>query len=220
MLGRSRTESSIERADSSANLDQPSAGPSTPTFSPRRLSLSKTESIIDLTLDTPTDGSPKKTGSQSQENVLSSSPGKPVRPSLASSKVRTYAGASRSFLVTLPNPNVAPGSQDVLISQSGNDPLGGSQEDDLDNIRESYTDLRKRWGLESEEDNYAHALESPGKGKDRAVPLPFGMANDLKSISELRSKGETRRFLDEMGYLFEGLNPSTALGVRRGRYVV
>ena len=43
--------------------------------------------------------------------------------------------------------------------------------------------------------------------------------NDLKSISELRSKGEFRRFLDDMGYLFEGLDPQVAVNVRRGRCV-
>ena len=46
------------------------------------------------------------------------------------------------------------------------------------------------------------------------------MMNDLKSISELRSKGEARRFMDDVGYLFEGLDPDGAIGVRRGRYVL
>jgi hypothetical protein len=61
------------------------------------------------------------------------------------------------------------------------------------------------------------------KGKDRATererapPLPSGMMNDLKSITELRSKGENRRFLDEVGYLFEGMDPTGAIGLRRAR---
>lgn len=40
------------------------------------------------------------------------------------------------------------------------------------------------------------------------------------SITELRSKGESRRFLDEVGYLFEGLEePGMAPSVQRSRYV-
>jgi Wings apart-like protein regulation of heterochromatin len=39
------------------------------------------------------------------------------------------------------------------------------------------------------------------------------------SITELRSKGESRRFLDEVGYLFEGLEvPGMAASVQRSRY--
>jgi hypothetical protein len=43
------------------------------------------------------------------------------------------------------------------------------------------------------------------------------MMNPLKSISELRNKGESRRFLDEVGYLFEGLDPKCGVGLRRAR---
>ena len=43
------------------------------------------------------------------------------------------------------------------------------------------------------------------------------MMNDLKSITELRSKGENRRFLDEVGYLFEGLEAGAPLNIRRAR---
>ncbi len=40
---------------------------------------------------------------------------------------------------------------------------------------------------------------------------------DLKSISELRDKGENRRFLDEIGYLLEGLNPDMTVSAKRLR---
>ncbi|EAU90434.2 hypothetical protein CC1G_00818 [Coprinopsis cinerea okayama7 len=36
-------------------------------------------------------------------------------------------------------------------------------------------------------------------------PLPSNMMNPLKSITELRNKGETRRFLDEVAYLLDGM---------------
>lgn len=107
---------------------------------------------------------------------------------------------------------------------------GESQEDDFE-MRESYTELRERWGVDASEDDPrplspVQASPSPkGKGKKRkglreeppARLLPNGMMNDLKSITELRSKGESRRFLDEVGYLFEGLDAACTLGVRRGR---
>lgn len=38
-------------------------------------------------------------------------------------------------------------------------------------------------------------------------------------MTELRNKGETQRFLDEVGYLFEGLDPTMSLSVRRLRCV-
>jgi hypothetical protein len=67
------------------------------------------------------------------------------------------------------------------------------------------------------------AVKGKGKGKEREhalVPAPRlapGMMNDLKSITELRSKGESRRFADELGFLLEGLTKTAALSVRRSR---
>ena len=99
-------------------------------------------------------------------------------------------------------------------------------------IRESYKDLRVRWGVDDSEDVSRPAVSartSPepengrkGKGKGKAkdrpkVLLPPNMMNDLKSITELRSKGESRRFMDEVGYLFEGMDRNVGVSVRRGR---
>jgi hypothetical protein len=91
-------------------------------------------------------------------------------------------------------------------------------------IRESYTDLRTRWGVDNSEDDPrmpSPTISSPGKRKAPKAALPTapdGMMNDLKSITELRSKGETRRFLDEVDYLFEGLDPKGGIGLRRARF--
>lgn len=63
---------------------------------------------------------------------------------------------------------------------------------------ESYTDLRARWGVDNSEDPTLN------------VPI-----NDLNSLSEMRSRGETRRFLDEVGYLVEGLEPVAGKAVHR-----
>ena len=43
----------------------------------------------------------------------------------------------------------------------------------------------------------------------------MGLYNPLFSITDLRSKGESRRFMDEIDYLFGGLIPTSALSVRR-----
>lgn len=147
---------------------------------------------------------------------------------MTSSNIRTYAGKSRSFLVALPSSHLASlpdGSHPLLDDEVQ---AGDTQEDEFE-VQESYTDLRLRWGVDNSEDDLMppHSVEaSPndkskrkGKGKqiEQPVPLPNGMMNDLKSITELRSKGESRRFLDEVGYLFEGLDPKGAMSVRRGR---
>ncbi|KAJ7614663.1 hypothetical protein DFH06DRAFT_129562 [Mycena polygramma] len=135
---------------------------------------------------------------------------------------RTYAGNSRSFLVPIP---VHPGSLEQLQEEL----------DDEFASTESYTSLRARWGVDdSEDDPYAYGSptrsgsnsstpnHSPskggkGKGKPRPGPTPLanGMMNPLKSITELRNQGESRRFLDEVGYLWEGLDKSGGLGLRR-----
>lgn len=189
---------------------------------PRKLVPTRTQSIIDLTTDSPGPSSQPSSPSKTRSLGDASSP---ARPALVKSNVRTYAGRSRSFLVTLPSAG-APGGASTStqnLDDDGDATLDASQEEELP--RESYTDLRLRWGVDnSEDDPYPlHPVaddDSPKrKGKNAALPphLPPGMMNDLQSISELRSKGEVRRFLDEMGYLFEGLVADAALGVRRGR---
>ena len=209
MLRRSKTDTSV-------NLTSPDDQvPSTP----RKSTSIKMEGTIDS--DYPrtrvgsTPSTPSKTASFEDTTL--------IRPPVAgaSSNVRTYGGKSRSFLVSL-----GPAGDPI-----GDDLLGNNGEDDF-TIRASYNELRERWGVDnSEDDPYLDPpiSTSPGdkskrKGKSKqldtpTVHLPNGMMNDLKSITELRSKGESRRFLDDVGYLFEGLEPSAALSVRRGRLV-
>ena len=143
------------------------------------------------------------------EDSTQASP-KPLPPSR---NIRTYTGSSRSFLVSLPVPDAGPSN---------------AVEDDTE-PHESYTDLRTRWGIDvSEDDPQPYPDEQAvaptplrRNASDRSQPsLPAGMMNDLKSITELRSKGESRRFLDEVGYLFEGLDGSSAIALRRARCVV
>lgn len=123
--------------------------------------------------------------------------------------IRTYAGSSRSFLVALPVPDA--------------NPLNATEDDT--EPHESYADLRTRWGIDMSEDDpqlYYTGVPTPlrhNPSEPSLLSLPTGMMNDLKSITELRSKGENRRFLDEVGYLFEGLDGSNAVGLRRARCV-
>ncbi|KNZ75190.1 hypothetical protein J132_04676 [Termitomyces sp. J132] len=205
----------------------------TPTKLARRmLARSKTESSIasDSSVGTTLERIP------SMPSLSSSSPPDPPTPSSAlvrppvvplptKTNTRTYAGKSRSFLVAIP--------------ASSLDPLAADDNDDEFSTRESYASLRSRWGVDnSEDDPYpanisparSESTSTPGgtptkaKGKARAqqealfrakISLPNGMMNPLKSITELRSKGESRRFLDEVGYLFEGMDPSVGVGLRR-----
>ncbi|KAF8137030.1 hypothetical protein EV363DRAFT_1156822 [Boletus edulis] len=115
---------------------------------------------------------------------------------LPTRNTRTYAGSSRSFLVALPMPDAPLNT--VVDDQEPHD---------------SYADLRTRWRIDMSEDD---PQDEPVVVPTESQPsLPIGMMNDLKSITELRSKGESRRFLDEVGYLFEGLDGSSAIGLRR-----
>ena len=153
--------------------------------------------------------------SQTPDEQLQSTLGPSAVP-LQRFNVRTYAGRSRSFLVELPTEGT---------------PNGAIDGDDLGlEMRESYKDLRMRWGVDDSEDDPRPAVstrsspepENGRKGKGRTkdrpkVLLPPNMMNDLKSITELRSKGESRRFLDEVGYLFEGMDRNVGVRVRRGR---
>ena len=67
---------------------------------------------------------------------------------------------------------------------------------------ESYSALRLRWGVDPPDYDLSNTV------------------NPLKSITELRSKGETRRFLDQAGYLLEGMDPSNSTALKRSRLVL
>ena len=208
MLARSKTESSIDSQVANDNsLDRT---PSLPNF-PSSPSQRKT-STVDV-------------------NVGDSANAPPFSaPAPIPTTTRTYAGKSRSFLVALPS------------SSLPTDALHGLEQEEDDYLtRESYSSLRTRWGVDnSEDDPYSFDSPSPkksnsatpdgspskrSKGKSRVLPasarpippLPNGLMNPLKSITELRNKGESRRFLDEVGYLFEGMDPSGGIELRRAR---
>ncbi|KAG8917288.1 hypothetical protein FRC00_013817, partial [Tulasnella sp. 408] len=152
------------------------AGPSTPskrTTPPTTTDSPKTGPNRTESLPTvsPHGGSPLKASTSVQ---------RPDSPPPSRPAARTYA-KSRSFLVD-------------LSENSLQDPESQGSE-----IRESYQDLRARWGMDQDEDDLA----------------ANSLLNDLRTGIELKNKGETRRFMDELGYLFEGLDPKEPLSVRR-----
>ncbi|KAF5316194.1 hypothetical protein D9619_006277 [Psilocybe cf. subviscida] len=195
MLGRSKTETSItNEATADGSIDRTFSLPSLPS-SPSR---------------------PVPFSSKSSSALL------PVLPPAAESpKTRTYAGKYRSFLVNVPSSST---QQSQILED----------ENEFD-TRESYNSLRERWGVDNSEDDPYPQVSPAGsftatpdaspsrKGKAKAtalprpppVPYPGGLSNPLKSISELRNKGESRRFLDELGYLFEGLDRNGGIGLKR-----
>lgn len=218
MLGRSKTESSFESQSPSVKnlgkgMDRTSSLPNIPSSSspaqtPVRLLSTKNEN----------------SGLFSRPTIFPPSTASPKTPT-----TRTYAGNYRSFLMALP------------ASTSGSTTLskGFTNQDDFE-TRESYSSLRSRWGVDNSEDDPRpfHGVASPshsttttseaspsrtsnvkGKAAIRSVPVPDGMINPLKSISELRNKGESRLFLDEVGYLFEGLDRKCGIALRRSRSV-
>ncbi|KAI0746859.1 hypothetical protein C8Q80DRAFT_1104533 [Daedaleopsis nitida] len=218
MLGRSRTDTSVISISSTS--EQESIDALSVHSTPKKLRAFVSDSVV----GSPSSQSQSPFKSRSLDDV--SSP--PVRPNLVNSNIKTYAGKSRSFLVALPPSQAATMGMDATFMDDRNAMTHESQEDDFD-MRESYSELRERWGVDASEDDPRPPSPQPSpspkrKSKTKGPPkqvepvrlLPNGMMNDLKSITELRSKGESRRFLDEVGYLFEGLEPQGALGVRRG----
>ncbi|ESK84811.1 hypothetical protein Moror_520 [Moniliophthora roreri MCA 2997] len=207
MLGRSKTDSLIN------------SEPNTP----------RTSRILDRTASLPSGFGTPSSSKPVPSHSLPASPAKPppeipASPKRAVSHKRTYAGKSRTFLVALPvDPSLTSLEQSVPT------------EDEYLN-HESYTSLRTRWGIDNSEDdpypidaqddqpNSAAGSPSKGKGKGRTTKgklqekpavLPPDIVKPLKSITEIRNKGESRRFLDEVGYLLEGMEKDETSALRR-----
>lgn len=101
---------------------------------------------------------------------------------------RTYS-KSRSFLIEVSRDE----TQMDVDAQPARASHTQNEQDPSETHRESYSELRSRWGLDNSE-------------QDPELNMPV---NDLNSIGEMRSRGETRRFLDELGYLFDGLDTTS-----------
>lgn len=212
MLARAQTVPSSGRGSPDPNVQD----------STRRQPLLpvKTDTVIDLTEEAPsTTTSTTLTKSTSFED----SPHTNGR----ATNFRTYGGASRSFLIALPV-NQLPSLTDSQLTEDSIASMLQTQEDEFDS-RESYTSLRSRWGVDNSEDDPHQPLaegsttwikKKKGKpGRPPPAPLSGPSLTELRSITELRNTGESRRFNDEVGYLFEGLTVESELSVKQGRYV-
>ncbi|KAL5521823.1 hypothetical protein ACEPAF_2571 [Sanghuangporus sanghuang] len=194
MLSRSKTESSIDSSPPKVLLN---LTPKAHSFVIPR------EPHISQSGNAPPSNSPKKQLSRNPSlNSISSSAQHSQREPTAST--RTYAGRSRSFLVALPAASVLDRKGESSMKQENQ-----LDEDDRDYLRDSYAELRKRYGVDDSEGLDADSADTGSFGEGLAL------YNPLSSITDLRSKGESRRFRDEVGYLFEGLEPNRALSVRR-----
>ncbi|KAK0501710.1 hypothetical protein EDD18DRAFT_1144003 [Armillaria luteobubalina] len=177
MLGRSKTESSIDSTGRS--------GSSTLNLARRTPSL---PSVLSPPKPTPT---------------LFPDPPPPQHRAPVK---RTYAGKSRSFLVSLP----------VNAAASG---LGLEDDDFLS--RESYSSLRSRWGVDTSEDD-PYPQPSPLRSHSDSNPATPTSSPLKRSKSKSKGRGtpnalqgENRRFLDEVGYLIEGMDKDGRVGLRR-----
>ncbi|KAG8889481.1 hypothetical protein FRB98_004166 [Tulasnella sp. 332] len=191
MLGRTRSAAELETTAVQPLPDSaPSTRPSSPSeasspFPSRRqyTSPSRVASAPKLlTFDSLS--RPSLVGPSQSIQTQSSRDDRDVSPPPSRPVARTY-GKSRSFLVELTSTSIL-------------EPGGGDSQDS--GVKESYNDLRTRWGVDMSEE----LAEGSGLAP-----------SDLRTMTEMRNKGETRKFLDELGYLFEGLDPSMSLSVRR-----
>ncbi|KAI6104183.1 hypothetical protein F5141DRAFT_1204095 [Pisolithus sp. B1] len=144
-----------------------------------------------------------KAPSDTDDNDLSS-PGRRKRR-----KINIEAGS------VMPRPAGSPSrcpQMTLPMSSTGLDDLHDQTQEDMS--QESYTDLRNRWGVDKSEDD-------PLPFRTGALPVSTAEAHFkrvvsiIPDITELRNKGESRRFVDEVGYLFEGLEIPSAIALRR-----
>ncbi|EIW77120.1 hypothetical protein CONPUDRAFT_168135 [Coniophora puteana RWD-64-598 SS2] len=221
MLARTQTEP--------ANISQ--AASKEPKTPPRSRTMGETASVT----ASPSRPSPGKNPSTSALDIAPSGPS-PSKPS--TSGMRTYGGA-RSFLLAIPAEDalgrgsvgggIGGGAEDLEVGASYTELRArwGVDEPDEPFVASTSTFKGSSTVPGSPSKKLARSTSGSGSGFGlgpasisatdlaQSAAADSGLWNDLKSITELRSKGERRRFSDEVGYLFEGLGPEAAPGLRR-----
>nr|XP_031863392.1 uncharacterized protein CI109_001267 [Kwoniella shandongensis]KAA5530464.1 hypothetical protein CI109_001267 [Kwoniella shandongensis] len=110
---------------------------------------------------------------------------------------RTY-GKTRTILVEVPQGEV----EEVSKIPSRKD-----QEDDSP-PQASYAELREKFEVDN-------SITASGSGSGNLMP-EFLMAKAPQTVSDMRSRGENRRFTDELGYLVDGIaDSSTGISFKR-----
>ena len=130
---------------------------------------------------------------------------------------RTYGG-SRTFFIQ--------GNGKNADSEDGETEMASAAENNGILGKESYAELRKRYEVNNEE------IEDEGHGSRdlmavrgvtrkylSIVLIPLQdllLARAPQPVSDMRSRGENRRFMDEVGYLAEGIaDPAASLSLKR-----
>lgn len=142
-------------------------------------------------------------------------------PSGSGGKAKRTYGGSRTFLAESSGPAAG-----VSVARSDDTEVLG-RNDIL--AKQSYAELRKRYGVDNTEaaDDGSESgiligvgLQSPTEQEHQGLTnqqdqLPAGAP---QPISDMRSRGENRRFMDEIGYLADGIADSAAsISLKRAR---
>lgn len=138
MLSRSRTESSIESSPKSQE-----------EILPRSYSMADSPSRSNVTSTAGPSRFREKPESQNDQEYSQSSTSEPSGSQIKEAKNvrRTYAGQSRSFLLALPTSSLSGGRNGLKTE---------NLDDDDDDLRDSYQELRRRWGVDNTEVSIAH----------------------------------------------------------------
>ncbi|KAJ2915931.1 hypothetical protein MD484_g4464, partial [Candolleomyces efflorescens] len=226
-----------QRTPSLPILPSATQSSSLPSPTPSR-TLSRTNTVLDAS------SALQPTGVSSSSSLLPL-PAPPSLAGTSKTLSRTYAGRSRSYLASAPpelnadgtidDPDEARESYSSLrmrwgVDESEDDPYYHIDNSQTATGDESSQSPSPRKGTRSRGSGNKSAtstpLASPTKNRDkgsktngsqqpRPPPLPSNMMNPLKSITELRNKGESRRFLDEVAYLLDGMAKSQGAGLIR-----
>lgn len=158
---------------------------------PSRLALRRTQSMP----SSPAEPSPQ---GADIDPAFTAHPQIKQQPGSGGRAKRTY-GKVRTIMVELPR-----GLEDEDQTSYGT----MSQGDDSQ-LQASYVELRQRY----EVDNTIHHT-------NRSASLLHDMlqARAPETVSDMRSRGENRRFIDELGYLFDGISdPAASRSFKRSR---
>ena len=135
MLSRAKTDSSVEKS--------PTRDPT--TIAKSKSLMARTNSQAEELFDNASPSRKQTSGSFSRTTSLSESQSQ-GREFGGAGPRRTYAGASRSFLVSIPTTSVG--------SDGNVNLLADTKDDAMESYRASYTELRKRYGIDNSEVSY------------------------------------------------------------------
>ncbi|KAK8864521.1 hypothetical protein IAR55_001771 [Kwoniella newhampshirensis] len=163
------------------------ADPSTPSRS-IRMTQSMPES--------PTKSSPRA-GESTSTALLIPAPAASGQTSSGGRAKRTY-GRTRTILAEAPQGGTDPVRRDI----DENDHASNSPP------QASYAELREKFEVDN-------TIEPSGSGSGNLMS-EFLLAKAPQTVSDMRSRGEHRRFTDELGYLVDGIaDPTTGVSFKR-----